>query len=232
MAEEKKRITDLPAETSLDDSDLLLIGSNGSSALRRTNLGALKEWMLSVVLPSVVPPVGWIEYNETGVNPSERYPGTTWELVGKGAVDMCVDPDNDSLKNAGSIVGSNTATLSVGNLPKHTHGIGKHTHETIPSGEFSSGFAGGHNHGAHYKKSGASGSALNIFGYGSSSGAMYSDKFTDAVFDHKHTITVPALMTGNPKEATAKTDVNADGTAAPFSIIPKSYLIYRWKRVS
>lgn len=182
----------------------------------------------------IIPPVGWIEYNETGINPSNRYPGTVWELVGKGAVDVCVDSADESLKRAGTIVGSNTSTLVSGNLPKHTHGIGNHTHETLPSGAIRTTVAGAHNHGGYYKKIGASGTSLGVFHHGKTAtdivnGWNYGANFTDTVLGHLHEVIVPALKTGNPA-AGGITDVNADGAASPFSVMQKSYLVYRWKR--
>lgn len=230
MAEEKgKKITDLAEEPQLDDTDLILLGTNGTSALRKATLGALKAWVLSLVGQMVVPPVGWIEYNESGVNPAERYPGTVWELAGKGAVAVCIDTADSTLKNAGAVVGSNSVKLEAKHLPKHTHDIGKHQHRTAASEVITTQPAGHHSHYGYYKKLAASGSAVSVYQTRIDSSYNVSPReFVVPVDDHTHKLTIPELITGDT--LSGQTGENASGSATAISTMQKSYVVYRWKR--
>ena len=75
-----------------------------------------------------VPEVGGIEFNISGCNPSEKYPGTVWKSWGQGRVIMGVDDSGDTeYEEAEMIGGSETHTLTASQIPAHAHTMA-HTH--------------------------------------------------------------------------------------------------------
>lgn len=45
----------------------------------------------------------------------------TWELYGKGRVTVCIDTDDSNFNTVEKTVGSSTHTLTVDEIPAHTH---------------------------------------------------------------------------------------------------------------
>lgn len=200
----------------------------------------------------IIPPVGYIELNETGVNPSNRYPGTVWQLVGKGAVAACVDSTDNALKNAGAIVGANSKFITTDNLPEHKHYIGYHTHDignhvhnvkdTVVA-EY-----GYHQHvGSRAKKFASGSGAYALVPEGTDGSAYTSDPITRkpsaaAVIantgQHFHNVNIDidsanpkaGGKTGNPAAQTLTG--NNDTSEIAFDTMQKTYLCYRWKRIS
>lgn len=67
-----------------------------------------------------------------GTNPSERYSGTTWELLEEGEFIRSAG----TTINAGSVTGNSSITLGIENLPKHrleftTDSAGGHGHKSV-----------------------------------------------------------------------------------------------------
>ena len=111
-----KKITELGTEASLDSNDLLLIGSNGSSSLTKTTLGALRSWLFGgKSLLDKFYPVGSIYITAGSTDPATQF-GGTWEqiknrvLIGAGG--------NYEVNATG---GSASVTLSTAQLPAHHH---------------------------------------------------------------------------------------------------------------
>lgn len=80
-------------------------------------------------------PVGTIHLSINSANPSTYLIcGGTWELVSKGRALVGYDSDT---RPAGSVFGASTVTLSVNNLPQHSHSVslsgGGHTHNAAVS---------------------------------------------------------------------------------------------------
>ena len=80
-------------------------------------------------------PVGTIHLSMNSANPSTYLIcGGTWELVSKGRALVGYDSDT---RPAGSVFGSSTVTLSVNNMPQHSHSVslsgGGHTHNATVS---------------------------------------------------------------------------------------------------
>ena len=80
-------------------------------------------------------PVGTIHLSMNSANPSTYLIcGGTWELVSKGRALVGYDSDT---RPAGSVFGASTVTLSVNNLPQHSHSVslsgGGHTHNATVS---------------------------------------------------------------------------------------------------
>lgn len=80
-------------------------------------------------------PVGTIHLSMNPANPSTYLIcGGTWELVSKGRALVGYDSDT---RPAGSVFGTSTVTLSVNNMPQHSHSVslsgGGHTHNATVS---------------------------------------------------------------------------------------------------
>lgn len=72
-------------------------------------------------------PIGSIEVNVTGVNPS-TYIGGNWTLWGSGRVPVGIDPTQTEFNTVEKTGGEKTHILTIDEMPKHTHAI------TITSG--------------------------------------------------------------------------------------------------
>jgi hypothetical protein len=92
---------------------------NGSApALNATNLNQLQKNIEEALL--AMKPVGSIEINTTGVNPSE-YIGGTWEAWGSGRVPVGVDTVQTEFNTVEKTGGEKEHTLTVKEMPSHSH---------------------------------------------------------------------------------------------------------------
>ncbi|MEN4167655.1 phage tail protein [Serratia marcescens] len=107
-------------------------------------------------------PPGISIFFATNLNPNEKWPGTTWHYTGENKTIRIAKEDGSDVMNEG---GSDTATLTVENMPKHRHGV--------------SGTVGGFDHGTK----GTSG-----FDHGTkgTSGFDHGIKGTNESGDHAH----------------------------------------------
>lgn len=65
--------------------------------------------------------VGDVKITMTNVNPSTRYPGTTWIYWGEGQFPVAVDPNQTEFNTPGKTGGAKTHTLLQAEMPTHTH---------------------------------------------------------------------------------------------------------------
>ncbi|WP_440517215.1 phage tail-collar fiber domain-containing protein [Serratia sarumanii] len=65
-------------------------------------------------------PPGISIFFATNLNPNEKWPGTTWHYTGENKTIRIGKADGSDVMIAG---GSDTVTLSVENMPKHSHGV-------------------------------------------------------------------------------------------------------------
>ncbi|PYA61918.1 phage tail protein [Serratia marcescens] len=65
-------------------------------------------------------PPGISIFFATNLNPNEKWPGTTWHYTGENKTIRIGKADGSDVMTAG---GSDTVTLSVENMPKHSHGV-------------------------------------------------------------------------------------------------------------
>lgn len=65
-----------------------------------------------------VPDVGELYITKSQTNPNTKWPGTTWVYLGEGLTLRTAKADFSDL---GMLVGADTVTLSVANMPGHTH---------------------------------------------------------------------------------------------------------------
>ena len=79
-----------------------------------------KEWLKNLILETTHP-VGSLEINTSGINPSE-YLGGEWESFGSGRTLVGVDSNDSDFDTVEEIGGEKTHTLTTNEIPAHTHG--------------------------------------------------------------------------------------------------------------
>ena len=79
-----------------------------------------KEWLKNLILETTHP-VGSLEINTSGINPSE-YLGGRWESFGSGRTLVGVNSDDSDFDVAEETGGEKTHTLTTNEIPAHTHG--------------------------------------------------------------------------------------------------------------
>lgn len=79
-----------------------------------------KEWLKNLILETTHP-VGSLEINTSGINPSE-YLGGRWESFGSGRTLVGVDSSDSDFDTAEETGGEKTHTLTTNEIPAHTHG--------------------------------------------------------------------------------------------------------------
>lgn len=70
-------------------------------------------------------PVGSIYMSVNSINPSKLFPGTSWAEWGKGRVPVGVDTSQAEFNTVKKTGGSKTVTLTVDQMPSHTHKVPK-----------------------------------------------------------------------------------------------------------
>lgn len=75
----------------------------------------------------VVYPVGSIYITKDSTNPGTTWPGTTWTREAEG---RCIIGLGTGYPTAGDTGGSSTVTLTINQIPGHTHRGPSHTHST------------------------------------------------------------------------------------------------------
>ena len=79
-----------------------------------------KEWLKNLILETTHP-VGSLEINTSGINPSE-YLGGEWESFGSGRTLVGVDSSDSDFDTAEETGGEKTHILTTNEIPAHTHG--------------------------------------------------------------------------------------------------------------
>lgn len=74
---------------------------------------------------NLIYPVGSIYMSVNPINPSELFPLTAWAEWGKGRVPVGVDPSQTEFNKAEKMGGSKAVTLTVDQIPSHTHKVPK-----------------------------------------------------------------------------------------------------------
>jgi hypothetical protein len=113
---------------------------NGEVALSDTNMNHMEQGIydaheaistLQATLETVInervlagKPIGTIEINTTGVNPS-TYLGGTWVAWGSGRVPVGVDASDTDFSTAEKTGGEKTHTLTIEEMPSHSHKLAK-----------------------------------------------------------------------------------------------------------
>lgn len=231
MAEGVK-FMDLPVETSLDGSDGLLIGSNATSMIKRTNLEAVAKYIADILYP-----VGaYIQIEDADYDPNTSLAGE-WEKV-SGVFLYAADTSHA----VGTTGGNNAVMIDKSNLPEHLHSLPEHTHTgpehvhviTETSVALKTSAAGEHQHKIPYEKDAASGSSKNRFATG---GSVMSAYVTSADGKHEHTIAGHSHEITCGKSGSGITGSGGGGSTGKtgnnkqLNIMPKYRAVAMWKRV-
>lgn len=194
-------------------------------------------------------PIGSLEFNTSGTNPSVYLGFGTWELWGAGKVPIGVDSSDSSIDDADKTVGSktksytpagkNTGTAVTMNAVELTHtggAVGNHTLTAAESGlpKHSHGLNKQVPFGVPFNNSSGNGSG----GGGTFYGETYNPPWTvaeaggdTASSGHNHGFTQPNKHSFTPTTKTV-TQPTFTGTQANINVVQPSISCYMWKRTA
>ena len=141
-------LTNVVAETLIKSADVSYIDN---SNLKATNVQAAIDGTctkfsndlatLQTTIINKIYPVGsiYISYNST--NPS-TFLGGTWEAFGKGQTLVGIDASQKEFDTVGKTGGEKTHTLTIDEMPSHTHEQNPHTHILPYTSNVGKGFEG------------------------------------------------------------------------------------------
>ncbi len=200
-------------------------------------------------------PVGSI-YETTAYSTKEQVAnalGGTWEVYGSGKTLVGVDSSDDNFNTVNKTGGSVSTSLTVANLPSHTHSIpalsgtaasaGAHTH-SIPALSGSTNTAGSHNHDSwtslnadttlEHGMSGISSAGYVWIAAGGKGKKIWT---TESAGSHSHTVTTTASTTGSNGAHTHNVTTTANtsgstGSGTSFTNLQPYITVYMYKRVS
>ncbi|ECY3258965.1 hypothetical protein AU577_20400 [Salmonella enterica subsp. enterica serovar Alachua] len=205
--------------------------------LDSTDDGQLLKAIQLLVSNSSAPDVNELYITASDTDPNVKWPGTTWNYLGEGLTLRTAKADFSDL---GTTIGADSVTLSVSNMPGHTHAFsattGDYDFAAVSTSSFDYGTKTSSSNGDHthtvdgYNEeegdkpnlAGASGSETTTVTT-SSSGAH---THTTNIGAHSHTIDLPS-HSHSINGTTAST-----GSASAISMIQKSVMIAVWVRVA
>ena len=192
-------------------------------------------------------PVGIVTWFNSNVNPNTALPGLTWTYLNNG-VGRTIRIAAANGSDVATTGGSDSVTLSVGNLPSHTHSFsattssfdygtkntnttGAHTHSV--SGSTSS--AGHHNHAISWI-------GQNSTHYSGGGGGRIGTGpgYTDGGGDHTHSVSGTAGSAGNHAHSvgigahshTVSGNTGGTGSGSAFSVTNQFYKLMAWVRTA
>ena len=194
-------------------------------------------------------PVGIVTWFNSNVDPNTALPGLTWTYLNNG-VGRTIRVAAANGSDVATTGGSDSVTLTVGNLPSHTHSFsattssfdygtkntnttGGHTH----SGSGSTSTAGNHVHaveawngtGAGGGKSSAYAVAFRSGGYNTREAGNHSHTFsfgTSGAGDHSHSVGIGA------HSHTVSGNTGGTGSGSAFSVTNQFYKLMAWVRTA
>ena len=83
-------------------------------------------------------PVGSIYMSMTSTNPSEYF-GGTWSQIAQGRMLIGVNPNDTEISDSNKIGGAKQHTLTIEEMPSHTHEQNPHNHTVNASGDWNTG---------------------------------------------------------------------------------------------
>ncbi len=171
--------------------------------------GALGTDLKSTLI-DLLYPVGSIYIETTGTNPNTTFGTGTWAAHAAGRALVGVGDNGEETWTEGQEEGSETHTLTTGELPAHGH---------LFTGTGTTNTAGAHTHSIERNASGttgAFGTGFAAFNYdGNNSGPIT----TSSAGDHSHTVTVTGTT-------------NNEGSGAAHNNLQPSIGVYVWKRTA
>lgn len=197
-------------------------------------------------------PIGSIFETTVYSTPSEvsNALGGTWEVYGSGKTLVGIDTSDEDFNAVNKTGGSASTTLSISNLPSHSHDIpslsgsaasaGAHTH-SIPALSGTAASAGAHTHSLNSGLLAFSAGQGNIHNpAGTSIGGLAYMGFspnTGSSGSHSHTVTTTASTTGSNgahthNVSTVTNTSGSIGSGTSFTNLQPYITVYRYQRVA
>lgn len=154
-------------------------------------------------------PIGALYLSTRNVNPADLIPGTEWIKFGQGRALVGVDDNNPAFNEVKKTGGAEVQTLTVDNLPSHSHNIGEHVHglnahsHSIPALSGTAASAGAHTH-KYFCTPDYDGPVLDQWRPTTSEKGRTIYKNTSSSGAHTHTVKTTAGTTGNASGNTSK----------------------------
>ena len=155
-------------------------------------------------------PIGSIYISIDNTDPSELF-GGTWETYAEGKTLVGVDSSDTNYNSVNKTGGSSTVTLSVSNLPSHTH--------SIPSLSGTALTSGAHHHILGAPQNGTGTWSGWAFNYAAIDATNVNALVTSVEGSHTHSVTTTASTTGTI------------GSGTSFSVQNPYITVYMWKRI-
>lgn len=194
-------------------------------------------------------PVGIVTWFNSNVKPNTALPGLTWTYLNNG-VGRTIRIAAANGSDVATTGGSDSVTLSVGNLPSHTHSFSATT-SSFDYGSKGTDSTGGHTHSGsgststdgnhtHYVK------AWNGEGAGGNKSSAYAVAYrnggysTDAAGNHSHTFSFSTNNTGahthtvaiGSHSHTVSGNTGGTGSGSAFSVTNQFYKLMAWVRTA
>ncbi|PIJ48859.1 hypothetical protein BL250_02340 [Erwinia sp. OLTSP20] len=103
---------------------------------------AVKDALANAVNINSIYPVGIVTWFAQNKDPNKLFPGTTWKYIGENRTVRLASANGSDVMTTG---GSDSVTLTTGNLPAHAHTFSANT-STFDYGTKSTDAQGNHNH--------------------------------------------------------------------------------------
>ena len=206
-------------------------------------------------LTDTIYPVGSLYWSSKSTNPASLF-GGTWVQI----KDRFILARGDTYKTVGATGGASSVTLSVSNMPSHSHSftpsgtisMDAHSHSFTPSGTVSSSFKGENQTGSVRMDNGVNGgsplgTASGVFFTSGESpinldSGSWNKRASTLNFSMTPSGTVSSSFTGTSKNTTPTTSTgsftgsagttSSNGSGTSFSILPPYVVKYCWERTA
>lgn len=203
-----------------------------------TAINSIVSTAISKATASIVPDIGQLFFTTDLTNPNTKYPSTTWSYLGEGLTLRTAMADGSDLN---AIVGADSVTLTVDNMPTHAHSItgstGSSTAATLTTNSFDYGSKSSGSNGAHthtYDRT-INSSTRDFYMDSAGDDGYWQEEATSSAGDHSHTTAIGAHnhtgdIPAHSHTLPAATDGAGAGTA--ISILQKSINVAIWVRTA
>ena len=202
-------------------------------------------------LMKLIYPVGSLYWSSKSTNPASLF-GGTWVQIKDRFILAC----GDTYTSVGATGGASSVTLSVSNMPSHTHSftpsgtVSSHSHSFTPSGTVSSTFTGSATttslNGEHYHQFQVNDTQNKPGGYTTAydSGKKKFDQSTTTNGAHTHTVTAKGTVSSSFNGTSGTTGsttptftgnagtTGSNGSGTSFSILPPYVVKYCFERTA
>lgn len=195
-------------------------------------------------------PVGMVTLFASNVNPNVAFAGTTWAYLANGQF-RTIRIASSTGEDVGSVGGSDSKSIAVGNLPNHTHSFSG-TVSTFDHGTIGTSLNGWHGHSVSGSTAGAGAhshtvSGITQFGNAGNNVTMANNgSWRDnggtvhAVGDHAHTFSGSAAGDGNHTHTvpvgahnhTFSGNTGGTGSGAAFDVTNAFIKLMAWVRTA